>query len=206
MLSDAFYRAGVWKAGDLRAKEGLPTGFPVLDSVLPSKGWPKDSLTEVLVSQQGIGALRLLLPSLAAVSHQQQWLIWVCPPHIPYVPALQANNINLQQLLIIEPENEESADSDYKLWVFEQALRFQQCGIAMVWLDDVPSVSLRRLQLSCEAGKTCGVIFRPERFATEASPASLRVKVDACKNGTTSVHILKARGLTRERTLEINDL
>ena len=176
MLSDAFYRAGVWKAGDLRAKEGLPTGFPVLDSVLPSKGWPKDSF------------------------------FWVCPPHIPYVPALQANNINLQQLLIIEPENEESADSDYKLWVFEQALRFQQCGIAMVWLDDVPSVSLRRLQLSCEAGKTCGVIFRPERFATEASPASLRVKVDACKNGTTSVHILKARGLTRERTLEINDL
>ncbi len=206
MLSDALYRAGVWKAGELKTKPGLPTGFPMLDSILPGKGWPTDSLTELLVTQQGIGALRLLLPSLAAVSHQDQWLIWVCPPHIPYVPTLQAYDINLQKLLIIEPEDESTADTDYKLWVFEQALRFQQCGMALVWLDAVPSVSLRRLQLACEAGKTAGVICRPAIHAQEASPASLRIMVDACENEATSVHILKARGLARECRLEISDL
>lgn len=205
MLNDELYRAGVWKAGDIQALKGLSTGFPLLDSMLPAQGWPKDALTEVLVTQHGIGALRLLLPSLAAISHQQHWLIWVCPPHIPYVPALQAYDIDLQKMLIVEPDDPESADTEYKLWVFEQALRFQQCGMAVVWLEAVQGVHLRRLQLACEAGKTMGVIFRPDVFASEASPAALRLKVDAHQNNT-KIQIIKARGLTKERTVELSDL
>ncbi|MEM7465309.1 MAG: translesion DNA synthesis-associated protein ImuA [Pseudomonadota bacterium] len=203
MLSDALHRAGVWKAGDLRSKQGIPSGFPMLDSVLPWQGWPQDSLTEILFSQQGIGALRLLLPSLAAMSREDRWLIWVCPPHIPYVPTLQSYDIDLQRLLIIEPEDEIEANSDYKLWVFEQALRFPECGMAMVWLDDVNMISLRKLQLACELGKTCGVMFRPETLAKQSSPATLRLKIDTNPDALTSLNILKARGLTQQRNINI---
>lgn len=204
MLSDALHRAGVWKAGDIQAKGGISTGFPMLDGILPWKGWPQNALTEILVAQQGIGAIRLLLPSLATMSHEKRWLIWVCPPHIPYVPALQTHEIDLQQLLIIEPEDETDADNQYKLWVLEQALRFQQCGTALAWLDEVQMVSLRKLQLACEIGKTCGIIFRPEIFAKQASPAALRLHLDAGQDDTVVVNVLKAQGLTKQRRLEIN--
>ena len=209
MLSEALYRAGVWKAGDIRAKGGIPSGFPLLDGALPWKGWPQAALTEILSAEQGLGALRLVLPSMAELSHKAQWLIWVCPPHIPYVPSLQAYDIDLQRLLIIEPDDEKSADSEYKLWVFEQALRFQQCGLAVAWLDEVQMPSLRKLQLACEAGRTAGIIFRAQEFAHQASPALLRVEITAAdkqkdQQDAVKLNILKARGLTKERHLELS--
>ena len=209
MLSDALLRAGVWKAGDLRVKSGIPTGFPMLDGVLPWQGWPQSALTEILSAEQGLGALRLVLPMMAALSQTEKWLIWVCPPHIPYVPSLQAHDIDLQRLLIIEPDDETPADSEYKLWVFEQALRFQQCGLAVAWLDEVEMSRLRKLQLASEAGKTTGVMFRSEMFAAQASPALLRMEIAAMsrqggQEDTVKLNILKARGLTKQRHVEIN--
>ena len=209
MLSDALLRAGVWKAGDLRVKSGIPTGFPMLDGVLPWQGWPQSALTEILSAEQGLGALRLVLPMMAALSQTEKWLIWVCPPHIPYVPSLQAHDIDLQRLIIIEPDDETPADSEYKLWVFEQALRFQQCGLAVAWLDEVEMSRLRKLQLASEAGKTTGVMFRSEMFAAQSSPALLRMEIAAmprqeAQEDTVKLNILKARGLTKQRHVEIN--
>ena len=208
MLSDALHRAGVWKAGDIRVKGGIPTGFPMLDSVLPWKGWPQAALTEILSAEQGVGALRLVLPTMAELSHTDQWLIWVCPPHIPYVPSLQAYDIDLQRLLIIEPDDEAPADSEYKLWVFEQALRFPQCGLAVAWLDEVQMPRLRKLQLACEAGRTAGMMFRSEAFAAQASPALLRMQIAAVKQDNqedlVKLDILKARGLAKQRHLEFS--
>ena len=43
----------------------LTTGFPALDEVLPDAGWPMGALTEILVSREGVGELRLVLPALA---------------------------------------------------------------------------------------------------------------------------------------------
>ena len=45
--------------------DGLSTGFPALDEVLPDAGWPMGALTEILVPRAGAGELRLVLPALA---------------------------------------------------------------------------------------------------------------------------------------------
>ena len=53
--------------------------------------------------------------------------------------------------------------------------------------------AMRRLQLAAEAGQCWGLLFRPERMHTQASPAALRIKLQAETQGV-AVHILKRRG------------
>jgi len=189
----------VWRAGETSQSPGIPTDFPVLDSLLPNHGWPPASLTEILTEQEGSGALRLVLPALARLS-QAQWVIWVCPPYVPYAPALQASGVALERLLIVEPDADQQADLEYVLWVFEQALRFSGCGVAMAWIGAARHVRLRRLQLACEQGQTWGVMFRAESFAIQPSPAALRLSLAADAGGGANVRILKSQGGSRARS------
>ena len=82
-------------------------------------------------------------------------------------------------------------------------------GLAVVWLDEVQMPNLRKLQLACEAGRTAGIVFRPEEFAQQASPALLRLEITAAakqqnQQDAVKLNILKARGLTKERHLELS--
>jgi len=86
-LEELMRRARLWRAGEVSAEGGLSTGFDALDAMLPGGGWPHPGLIEILASRPGIGALRLLLPALAALGRRQQWLIWVAPPYLPNAPA-----------------------------------------------------------------------------------------------------------------------
>ena len=101
-------------------------------------------------------------------------------------------------------EREPDAHTAAVLWAFEQALRFVDCGAALGWLDAVPHVTLRRLQLACEAGETWGVVFRSAEFAVQASPASLRVHARATAEKNLSVKVLKCRGGMRQRSCHIH--
>ena len=195
--------AKVWRAGDVRHTPGIATGFPLLDGLLPNRGWPDCALTEILTASEGVGALRLVLPAIARLS-QTHWIIWVCPPHVPFAPALQAAGVVLERLLIVEPEEAQQADIDYRLWVFEQALRFPDCGAAMVWLGAAPHISLRRQQLACEQGRTWGVMFRPASYAIQASPASLRLSLEANAAGGHQVRILKAQSGARMNACKLD--
>ena len=192
----------IWRAGDNAVFPGVPTSFPILDSLLPSHGWPQSALTEILTAEEGIGALRLVLPAMAQLT-QTQWAVWVCPPYVPYAPALQAAGIALERMLIVEPDVDEQADLDYVLWVFEQALRFPDCAIAMAWVSTTQYDRLRRLQLACEQGQTCGVMFRPEALAIQPSPAALRLSLTANLNTKTSIRILKSQGGARTRSCQL---
>jgi hypothetical protein len=106
-------------------------------------------------------------------------------------------------MLIVEPDEGQQDDIEYILWVFEQALRFPDCGVAMAWLGAVQHVRLRRLQLACEQGQTWGVMFRPESFAIQPSPAALRLSLVASADGGTSVRILKSQGGTRVTSCQL---
>jgi hypothetical protein len=200
-LEELLRHEKIWRAGDASLLAGIPTNFPVLDSLLPNHGWPQASLIEILTAQEGIGALRLVLPAIAQMT-QTQWAIWVCPPYVPYAPALQAAGVVLERLLIVEPDTSEQADLDYVLWVFEQALRFVDCGIAMAWIGTTQYDRLRRLQLACEQGQTCGVMFRAESLAIQPSPAVLRLSLTANADST-SVRILKSQGGVRNRNCQL---
>src|SRR5690606_2768600 len=104
-LESVLQHPGIWR-GNQRAQtaaDALPTGFAVLDELLPGGGWPRGALTEVLLSRQGIGELRLLTPALARQSQADGWLAWVAPPYVPYAAALAAAGIDLARLLVAKP-------------------------------------------------------------------------------------------------------
>jgi hypothetical protein len=201
-LEDLMRRADVWRAGEIPPASGFSTGFETLDCALPGGGWPRSGLTEILSATPGIGALRLVLPTLARLSHGGHWIIWVCPPHIPYSPALSQYGMDLAQVLIVDLPEQVNSSKDQTLWAYEQALRFPDCGAALLWTEDAADLRFRRLQLAAEAGRTWGIVFRPERFRTYPSPAPLRLALSTCRETEAAaerrdalqVTIIKARG------------
>lgn len=180
----------VWRGSALlnSPQTAIPTGFAVLDKHLAGGGWPLGALTEILLSQEGIGELRLLMPALARLSQQERWLAWIAPPYIPYAPALTAGGVDLARVLLIHPR----ANKD-GIWAIEQALRSGTCSAVMVWLAANDQRLQRRLQLAAEAGQSACFLFRNERTALRSSYAALRLRLEAVNEGL-KVHILKRRG------------
>ncbi len=191
-LDTLLQRADVWRGSRLTAASGgraVSSGFTELDALLPGGGWPQGALTELLMPRQGIGALRLLMPALAQLSHDDRWICWVAPPHIPYAPALVSAGVDLSRVLLVHPKARQDG-----LWAVEQSLRSGNCGAVLAWpaLDD--ATVLRRLQLAAEAGDALGFLFRSRRSIKRPSPAALRVQLEPGIDGGLSVSILKRRG------------
>ena len=112
-------RADIWKAGKGLQNKDIPainSGFLALDRALPFGGWPMGALSELLTVEPGQGEMQLLLPALARIS-QQQWVMLIAPPYIPYAPMLAQAGVNLANVLLIHPKNDQDA-----LWAMEQAL------------------------------------------------------------------------------------
>jgi hypothetical protein len=189
-LDSVLQHPGIWR-GNQRAQtaeDALSTGFAALDELLPGGGWPRGALTEVLLSRQGIGELRLLTPTLARLSEADGWLAWVAPPYVPYAAALAAVGIRLERLVVAKPQSEADA-----WWTAEQALRSGACGALLAWLRAADERRMRRLQLAAETGHTWGVLFRHARAAQDRSPAALRLLLEPSADGL-AVTILKRRG------------
>lgn len=190
----------IWRMGDMPQLErtGWPTGFEALDAELPEGGWPKQGLIELLCDRTGIGEVSLLLHALATLSAEQRGIAWVNPPFLPYAPALSNAGINLSRVLIIRPDAHAQC-----LWAAEQTLRSGAMGAVLFWLQqDVDYASLRRLQLAALAGRSAGFLYRHSGFATQPSPAPLRVRVDGTANAL-SATLLKRRGLMVSRRIEL---
>lgn len=189
-LDQLLRRADIWRGGDTPPENtaGISTGVPQLDALLPGGVWPKGALTEILIPDEGIGELSLVMPALAGLSHDKRWLAWVAPPHIPYAPALVSAGVDLSRVMVVRPRS--GTDG---LWAVEQTLRAGTCGAVLAWLTSADTATMRRLQLAAEAGNSWGVLFRPLRMASQASPAALRLKLEPTSRGL-AVHVLKRRG------------
>jgi hypothetical protein len=180
----------IWR-GDQYAKvavESIPTGFAELDAQLPGRGWPRAALTELLISQRGIGELRLLLPALVRLSKDDKWLVLVAPPHRPFAPGFESLGVNLSRLIVVETKSDGES-----LWAAERCLRSGSCAAVLAWPGSGPRTQLRRLQLAAEEGKSLGVVFGSTRNAAHPSPAPLRIQL-AASRGKLELQILKRRG------------
>jgi protein ImuA len=189
-LDDLLQRADIWRGDRLDAGiKSISSGFAELDALLPGGGWPQGAITEIMIPHQGIGALRLLMPTLARLSQGDRWICWVAPPYIPYAPALVNAGIDLSRVLLIHPRAQQDG-----LWAVEQSLRSGNCAAVLAWpmLDD--KAILRRLQLAAETGDALGVLFRPRHFVQRPSVAALRIQLASEIDGSLSVSILKRRG------------
>ncbi len=160
-----------------------PTGHAALDAVLPGGGWPEAALTELLIAADGIGEISLLLPTLARLTRAGRPVVWVDPPYRPYAPALARAGVELAKLHIVETGGGESA------WAIEQCLRSQACGAVLGWPLRADDRTLRRLQVAAETGQALGFVFRPLAAARNASPAALRLQLEAGR-----IQVLKCRG------------
>lgn len=167
----------------------IASGYAALDAQLPGGGWPRGSLTEILLSQPGVGEVRLLLPALTHLNREKKWIALIAPPFIPYAPAWQASGLDISRLLWVHPRTA----SDH-LWAAEQALRTGTCGAVLSWPTTPPTFEqLRRLQLAAETGQSWGVLFRPLAGSAHASPATVRVQLEP-HDKDLSVRLLKRRG------------
>jgi len=179
-----------------RLRAGLSTGYEKLDRHLPGGGWPRHSLTEILVEHYGIGELEILMPALARLSvddpampHLEPgWVAWVAPPFVPYPPALQQSGIDLSRLLIVRPK-----DSIETLWAAEQALVSGTCSAVLLWPERLDDQAGRRLSLAAEKGRSWAIAFRPLAARRQPSAAALRLAIQAGHDGA-DVDILKSRG------------
>ena len=175
---------------------GIPTGHASLDAILPGGGWPKNAVVEMITPHWGTGELQLLLPLMKSMTRRRRWILWVCPPYIPYAPALVDADIDINFLMTIGPD---IACRD-ALWTIEKALQSQRCGLLMAWLNHLPNGVIRRLQLAADAGKTPCVLFRNQRGKN--SPAALQLQVNHSDRGI-HARVLKARGAHQYHSADI---
>jgi len=221
-------RADLWRAGQTasgRSDVALPSGHPALDSLLPSGGWPAGTLVELIGAAsfdpgdvanvgggapagrdtahppRGVGAVTLLLPTMAALTARRRHVVLVDPPYVPYAPALAAAGVALPWLLVVHSGNEPGeplARAD-ALWASEQVLSCRGCGLALMWADGRLSITeLRRLKLAAARGGGTGVVYRPAAALAEASAAELRLAYAPVPSATgdqrLALEIVKARG------------
>jgi hypothetical protein len=172
----------LWRGRECSGLRTIPTGFAALDSTLPGGGWPLGAIAEIVVPGHGMGELRLLMPALVEASRERR-VAWIDPPFIPYAPALEAENIQLEKMVVVH-----SSPKDFG-WTMEQLLRV--CGMVMAWPRKLSRNVIRRLQLAAASGQSLGVLFM--HADAGPSPAALRLALWSI-DGKMEVNILKTRG------------
>lgn len=185
-LPDSVWRASQMGASRARA---TPSGYRALDRELPNGGWPASVLIELLLSQNGIGELRLLAPTLAALTQAGKSVILLAPPHVPFAPALAELGLDLQHVILIQTDKPMD-----RIWAVEQTLKSASFGALLCWLPQARPDHLRRLQLAAGSGEGLCFVFRPAAMQAESSPAPLRIVCRASSCGGILVDIVKRRG------------
>ena len=189
----------IWRAKDAGRymTTGVATGYPELDAILPGRGWPANTVVEMVTPQWGLGELQLLLPLMRTITQQKRWMLWISPPYIPYAPALEHAGLNMDYVIVVQPDNMYPDN----LWCVEKALQSQACDLVISWLSGIPNGVIRRLQLAAETGHGLGVLFC--QHSVEHSPAALRLQLHPSATGV-YVKVLKARGSYQHCSAHIN--
>jgi protein ImuA len=187
-IDHVIQRNDTWRGRHTPApQQGLATGFQQLDEQLYGNGWPQGNNIEVLSDGNGLGAMGMFLPAMKTLSAQGHWQAFIAPPFMPYAPVLAARGIDIQQVLLVHPQNRQDL-----LWSIEQALRSSTCSAVFAWLGagQYSYSELRKLQLAAAGSDTLSVLFRPRQAGQNHAPAPLRVEINAYRQ----LHILKQRG------------
>jgi len=163
-----------------------PTGWCALDAVLPTGGWPEASLSEILLPVDGVGELRLVLPTLARLTQGQRNVVIVSPPYAPCVAGWRQHGVDMRRVEIV------SAIEKEVLWTTEQCLRSGSCSAVLAWPRQADDRALRRLQVAADTGKALAFVFRDRHHLSNASPAALRLELEATPRA--QIWVRKCRG------------
>lgn len=164
-----------------------PTGNAVLDAALPTGGWPDAALTELLLPADGVGELRLLLPTLARLTQASRDIVLIAPPYLPYPDGWRQAGVDFARVHLV------AASPRDALWAAEQCLRSGSLAAVLCWPHKADDRALRRLQVAAETGQALGFAFRGMRAADNPSPAALRLQFEQLQ-GEIRLRVLKCRG------------
>lgn len=192
--------AAVWRGNEIGTPvtSTLRTGWDVLDAELPGGGWPCHSLTEVFQPQPSVCEWRLLGPALRAVVGAGQTVVIVGPPKRPHLPGLRHEGIDDKHLVWVHAES-----PAHRLWVTEQLVKSNACGVLLSWLPQARAEQLRRLQVAAHACDGPVVLFRPEAAQFDASPVPLRLIATYGLDWELQVHVLKRKGAQHEGLIRL---
>ena len=199
-LDEILSRPDVWCADQL-ATAPIPTvasGFAELDAELPGGGWPRGSLTEILVERVGIGECSLLLPALDQMRAEQRWTLLIAPPYRIHGPGWTNGGVDLSRLVVVAPNRAQDA-----LWAAEHALASGVFGTVLYWKSGIDARQVRRLQVAAAGHDTLACLLRPAHEQAESSSATLRLLLSAGAEDTLDVRLLKRRGPPCGRTLHL---
>lgn len=164
----------IWRGRTCEASVGeQPTGWCALDAVLPAGGWPEASLSEILLPVDGVGELRLVLPTLARLTQGQRHVVIVSPPYAPCVAGWRQHGVDMRRVEFVD-----AGEKDV-LWAMEQCLRSGSCAAVLAWPRHADDRALRRLQVAAVTGQSLAFVFRDRSHLFNASPAALRLELEA---------------------------
>ena len=185
-LDALFKDRRIWRGQPVAAPASAqPSGHAALDAALPSGGWPEAALTELLLPADGIGELRLLLPTLARLTQAGQDIVLIAPPYVPYPAGWRQAGVDFGRVHLVEATPRDA------LWATEQCLRGGCVAAVLAWPQRADDRALRRLQVAAETGQTLGFAFRDQREACNPSPAALRIAIEGAP---AQLRVLKCRG------------
>lgn len=187
-LQDIHHSPYIWR-GKERSRRNthfITSGINSIDQAIG--GWPLGALIEFASKQVGIGEFSLLTPVLRKLSQQDKWIALICPPYIPYAPALSTNGIDIKKILVIATSN--TSDT---AWAMDQAISSKSCSAVVGWFSFVTEKILRRLQLAIDTQETLGAYFINTESAPRNVPTPWRITVDG-KCDQTIINITKRRG------------
>jgi len=186
-LSHLIEARQVWRGSEALAPVGdQPTGWPALDAILLAGGWPDASLSEILLPLDGVGELQLVLPTLARLTKSKRSVVIVAPPYVPCVAGWRQHGVDMRCVEIVS-----SAGNDV-LWATEQCLRSGSCSAVLAWPHRADDRALRRLQVAADTGNALAFVFRDRRHLSNASPAALRLELEATPRA--QIWVRKCRG------------
>jgi protein ImuA len=185
----------LWRGRGAAVAQGLPTGFPALDAVLPGGGWPRQGLVEIVTTGSGHGELALWMPLLRQFTQAPaaRCCAIISPPFELFAPAWRAAGVRLDRLLI--------AHAPEALWALEQSLLSGVCAIGFAWQERASMTELRRLALAADRGAALCVLVRPLRAVVEPTAASLRLLVRRTAMRL-RLELIKGRGVA-PRSIEL---
>jgi cell division inhibitor SulA len=144
------------------------------------------ALTEILMPVDGVGELRLVLPTFARLTQGHRPVVLIAPPYLPCAMGWRQQGVNLHRLTIVDAEEKQV------LWAAEQCLRSGSCAAVLAWPHQADDRSLRRLQVAADTGRALAFVFRDRKHLTNASPASLRLELTTTPS--TAIWVRKCRG------------
>jgi len=134
----------------------------------------------------GVGELQLVLPTLARLTKHKRSVVIVAPPYVPCVAGWRQHGVDMRRVEIVSAIEKEG------LWTTEQCLRSGSCSAVLAWPHQADDRALRRLQVAADTGKALAFVFRDRRHLSNASPAALRLELEAMP--CAQIWVRKCRG------------